>query len=236
MTAGLVLVGVVAGAITTLAGAGGGLMLMVLLAWLRQDPVEGLAIATPALLVGNLHRLWWYWRELPMPLAPRYTGAVFLGALLGGSLLVSLPPQLVQASLVVAAILAVLTELAPQLRVPAGQTVALGLGVGVASATGGAGILSAPVLQASGLRGGAYLAALSAGAVAMHVGRGLMLGAAGRMEGQIWLAAMGLALGLPLGNMLGAWVRARVSDKSLGRVEIFTSTSIATMSVLGCLP
>jgi uncharacterized membrane protein YfcA len=236
MTAGLVAVGVLAGAITTLAGAGGGLMLMVLLAWLRGDPVEGMAIATPALLVGNLHRLWWYWRDLPVPLGPRYTASVFVGALLGGSVLISLPPQLVQASLVCAAVVAVLTELAPQLRVPARQTVALGVGVGVVSATGGAGILSAPVLQAAGLRGGAYLSALSAGAVAMHVGRGLSLGAAGRMDGPVWLAAMALALGLLLGNMLGAWLRAQISERSLGRVEILTSTSIATVSVLGCLP
>ena len=51
-----VLLGVLAGALTTVAGLGGGMLLIYALAALG-DPHVALAATAPALLVGNLHRL-----------------------------------------------------------------------------------------------------------------------------------------------------------------------------------
>ena len=55
MTLALAALGTIAGILTTLAGQGGGLFLLLAIAAL-VGPHEALAITAPALLLGNLHR------------------------------------------------------------------------------------------------------------------------------------------------------------------------------------
>ncbi|MCA9541311.1 MAG: TSUP family transporter, partial [Myxococcales bacterium] len=84
-------VGVFAGLLTTLTGLGGGMVLLLTLSVL-WDPITALAVTAPALLVGNLHRLWMFRAHARL----RVAGALIIGALpgslLGGLLATRLPP------------------------------------------------------------------------------------------------------------------------------------------------
>lgn len=71
--AALVPLGLIAGALTTLAGLGGGLMLVGTLS-LLYDPRLALAITAPALLVGNLHRATMYRTFIDVGVAKREIG------------------------------------------------------------------------------------------------------------------------------------------------------------------
>src|SRR5262245_32003781 len=85
------------------------LLILVLSAW-WGDPVRALAVSTPALLVGNIHRAFLYRRSLPVPLAPRFALSALGGALVGGVLALTLPPWLIQVSMVVSAGAAVVRQ------------------------------------------------------------------------------------------------------------------------------
>src|SRR5690349_10895588 len=77
--------GLLAGALTTVAGLGGGMLLLLALATLGE-PHEALAVTAPALLVGNLHRLWMGRRELDRETALPLVAGALPGALVGGGL------------------------------------------------------------------------------------------------------------------------------------------------------
>ena len=228
--------GLVAGLLTTLAGLGGGMMLILVLAAWWGDPVRALAVSTPALLVGNIHRAVLYRRDLPVPLATRFAGAALGGALVGGLLALTLPPWLIQVSMVVSAGAAVARQFVGlPIRMPARALPYAGAAVGLASTTGGAGLLSGPMLQAAGLTGGAYLATLSLGALSMHVGRLVALGAGGVMDTSVWRDAAVLMVCIPLGNQIGSVVRGRVGEGRLARLEVATSATLVALAVGGLL-
>jgi len=230
----LVPLGLMAGAVTTLAGLGGGMILIVILSAWWGDPIRALAVSTPALLVGNIHRAFLYRRQLPVPLGPRFAGSALLGALAGGALALTVPVWVVQISMVVAAAAAVAKHAVdlpielPHRALPLGGAL-----VGVASGAGGAGMLAGPMLQAAGLTGGAYLATLSVGALSMHVGRLAALGAGGVMDATVWRDAALLMIFIPAGNQIGSVVRARVGDRRLVGLEIATSVTIVALAVAG---
>jgi uncharacterized membrane protein YfcA len=230
------LLGVLAGLVTTVAGLGGGMLLLLLLAAWWGDPVRAIAVATPALLVGNAHRAFLFRRELPGPVAARFAGGALAGALVGGALALAVPAWAVQAAMVGATVLAVAQHLTGRVpRPPAGLLVPAGGLVGLSSTAGGAGLLAGPVLQAAGLHGGAYLATLSVSALAMHVGRLLALGAGGAMTADVWRDALLLAVGIPIGNTLGRLARTRASELALHRAELATAAALVALSVAGVL-
>ncbi|MCB9688208.1 MAG: TSUP family transporter [Alphaproteobacteria bacterium] len=233
----LALFGGLAGLLTTVAGAGGGMMLVLGLGAWWGDPVRALAVATPALLVGNLHRAVLYRRELPRHLVGPWVAGAMAGALAGGLLAVRLPPVVLQAAMVGAALAAVVTHLrrTTVVRARAGWLGPAGLAVGLASTAGGAGLLANPVLQAAGLRGGAYLAALSAGGVAMHVGRLIGMGAGGGLSLDVVPMASVLAVTIPLGNLLGRRVRGWLSEERTARVEVASMVALVSLSLAGLL-
>jgi uncharacterized membrane protein YfcA len=228
--------GLVAGLLTTLAGLGGGMMLILVLAAWWGDPVRALAVSTPALLVGNVHRALLYRRDLPVPLAPRFALSALAGALVGGVLALTLPPWLIQVSMVVSAGAAVVRHFVGwNVGLPLRAVPYVGAAVGLASTTGGAGLLSGPLLQAAGLTGGAYLATLSLGALSMHVGRLAALGAGGVMAASVWRDAAVLMVCIPLGNQLGSFVRGRVGEGRLAGLEVATSATLVALAVGGLL-
>jgi uncharacterized membrane protein YfcA len=232
----LVPLGLVAGLLTTLAGLGGGMMLILVLSAWWGDPVRALAVSTPALLVGNVHRAFLYRRDLPLPLAYRFAGSALAGALVGGALALTLPPWLVQASMVVSAGAAVARQFVGlPIAMPTRALPVAGAAVGLASTTGGAGLLAGPILQAAGLTAGAYLATLSLAALSMHVGRLVALGAGGAMDATVWRDAAVLMVCIPLGNQLGSLVRGRVGEGRLAGLEIATSATLVALAVGGLL-
>jgi uncharacterized membrane protein YfcA len=230
----LVVLGVIAGLVTTVAGLGGGMLLLLALAAAWDDPVRALAVTTPALLVGNAHRAWLFRADLPRAVAGRFASGALAGALVGGAVALAVAPWVIQLAMVASTTVAVVQHVTGRVpRAPAGAMVPAGGLVGLASTAGGAGLLAGPVLQAAGLHGGAYLSTLSVSAIAMHVGRLAALAAGGAMTGEVWRDAALLAVGIPVGNALGRRARGYASDLALGRVEVLTSATLVTLSVAG---
>lgn len=228
--------GLLGGVVTTLSGMGGGMLLLLVLAALWGLP-EALALTTPALLLANAHRTVLFRAHVRRDLVLRLALGLVPGALLGGATLHALPRGVQNGLLVLFTALALLRaggrlRVALPLRFFAPAGFALGW---MAAASGGAGMLLAPLLLAAGLTGSAYLGTVAATAVVMHLSRvgGYSLG--GLLHGTHLLRSAVLAAGLLLGNVLGRSVRRRLSERWESRIELGTLLLCTTLSVLGVL-
>ncbi len=213
--------GLLAGCLTTVAGLGGGVLLVLALS-LAHSPAEALAITSPALLVGNLHRLALGRADVDRPVARAFALGAVPGSALGGALAVALPHVLLQTLLVVTTALA-LARAAGWLnfRPGAGALVPAGFGVGVVAATtGSGGLLVSPLLLATGLTGPAYIATAAASAVAIHLGRIAGYGAGGLVTPATLTASLALAVAILLGNAVGQRLRPRIAPPLATRLEL----------------
>lgn len=228
------LLGVAAGVITTVAGMGGGLVLLLALAALT-DPLHALAATAPALLVGNLHRIGLYRRELHRPTALRLVLGAVPGSLLGGLLATVMPEVALRGLMAVMAGLAV-AKAAGWLRwtPPDVATGPVGFATGFITATsGGAGVLVGPFLLARGLVGAGFVGTMACGAVAMHAGRLLAYGAGGAVDRAVLLEGLGLAVAIMLGNLMGDRVRRALGERAQGRVQVAVLLTTAALAVGG---
>jgi uncharacterized membrane protein YfcA len=228
------LLGIAAGAITTVAGMGGGLLLLLALAT-ATSPLHALAVTAPALLLGNLHRVVLYRRELE----PRTAGALVLGAVpgsvIGGLLATQLPETVLRLLMVALAGLAI-ARAAGWLRwtPPAVASAPVGFVTGLITATSrGAGVLVAPFLLARGLRGAAYVGTMACGAVAMHAGRMVAYGAGGVLDARVVLQGAALAVAILGGNLVGDRVRRALGARAQGRVQLAVLLTTAALAVGG---
>src|SRR5690242_12815639 len=105
MTFVLLALGIMAGVLTTIAGQGGGLFLL-LASSVIVGPHAALAITSPALLFGNLHRAILYRRFVDRRVAVPMTLGAVPGAVGGGLLAGAMPPWLLNVLLVLLTILA----------------------------------------------------------------------------------------------------------------------------------
>src|SRR5688500_15046582 len=93
--------GLIAGVLTTVAGMGGGLLLVVTLsAW--KGPHFALAVTTPALLLSNLHRAYLFRRVLDTKVAKAFALGAIPGAFAAGWLVPRLPEAALHGVLVAA--------------------------------------------------------------------------------------------------------------------------------------
>ena len=217
----LVVLSLLAGAITTVAGMGGGLVLLLGLSFVL-DPLVALMTTGPALLVGNLHRIALYREHVQRPLALRLVLGAAPGALIGGLVAVALPETLLRGAMVVLALLATAkVALGWRFTPPAGALVPGGAAIGFVTATsGGGGLISGPLLLASGLSGRPYVATGAVAAATVHVFRLTGYGAAGSLEWGIF--AMGLvgAVCIATGNLLGERLRGIIPEHVVPRLEV----------------
>lgn len=230
----LAIVGVLAGALTTFAGMGGGLMLVVVLS-IGSDPRTALVTSAPALLVGNLHRLYLYRRALDRDVALRFVLGAVPGSLLGGTLLAVVPAGTVTVLTLGTTALAVarafgLVRLTTPRWALAPAAFAIG---GLAATAGGAAVLVAPVLMAAGLAGDAYLATVAAAAVAMHAGRIAAYGGSGLFAGDIPLHAAWLTVFILVGNLVGKRLRGRLAEGVTSRIEVGALVVSAALGLVG---
>ncbi|MEN0060945.1 MAG: TSUP family transporter [Myxococcota bacterium] len=228
--------GPLAGGITTVLGLGGGLMLVLVLQVIHGDPVVAMAIASPALMIGNAHRAWLFRRYLPLdaPTTRPWLIAVGIGAIIGGLGAVGLPPIVLKVGMALAAGVAVLRQFGWLTSVPRPRFVAIaGLVVGLASTTGGAGLLAAPLLLSLGYEGHRYLALLSVSALVMHGGRILSFGALGAITMDHLVLACGLAIGIAVGNTVGRSIRERLSATVLSRLQSVTMMVMVALALGG---
>lgn len=221
MDAALVIaLGLVAGALTTLAGLGGGLMLLLALS-LLWEPSRALAVTAPALLAGNLHRLVMLRSHVDRGKALAFAVGALPGALVGG-LVAAAVPALVIRTLMIAMTALAIARAALRLRftVPRSVLVPAGAGIGaLTGAAGGAGLLVAPLLLSAGLIGEVYVATGAACAVVMHGGRIIGYGAAGLIDGAVLFDAGVATLAIVAGNTLGLHLRTFAARLPKGTLE-----------------
>ncbi len=204
-----VLLGLLAGALTTLAGQGGGLFLLIACSALA-GPHAALAITSPALLLGNLHRAFLFRAHIARRIAVRMVLGAVPGALAGGLLTGVTPGWTLRVMLVVLTALAI-AKAAGLLRfsVPERALLPAGAVVGAMTGTaGGAGVLFAPVLLSVGLTGAAFVATSSTVAVATHLGRVAGYAGLGMFDRRLLGPTVAVACAIFAGNALGERIHA----------------------------
>lgn len=217
----LALLGLLAGVLTTLAGMGGGLFLLVALG-LIYGPHVALAVTTPALLVSNLHRGWLFRGEIDWPLARLIAIGVIPGAIIGALILPGLPAAVVAALFTASTVFALLRATGRIVLEPKPRWItAYALAIGALAATsGGAGMLIAPLVLSSGATGARYVATVAIGAVAMHLARVIGYGSVGLLVPAHLVDAAIILGGLLCGNLVGRRLRHRIGPEIERRIEL----------------
>ncbi len=205
----VLILGALAGAITTVAGMGGGLLLTLGLS-LVHGPLEALAITGPGLLLGNVHRAWLYREHIHRPTAWRFVLGAAPGALFGGVVATGIPQGVLQVGLVaLAALASAKVLLGWSWRPPAAAVTPAAAFAGFVTATsGGGGLIAGPTLLATGLSGRAYVGTGAAGAAAVHLARITGYTVGGRFDAHILLLGAVCAGSILLGNLVGERSRA----------------------------
>ncbi len=234
LLATLAALGLTAGALTTLSGMGGGLVLVFALS-LVLGPRPALVVSAAALLVGNLHRVWLYRGDLDRAVARRLLFGLVPGTLLGAVLTAGLSDGAIRVIMLVAAAGA-LARAASGARwsLPAASVAPAGGAVGfLAATTGGAAALLGPLLLSTGLSGRRYLAVVGVGASAMHVVRVGGYGAVGMWHPSYLGLAAGVAVAILAGNLVGDRLRDVVPARVGGALEVVTPVVCAGLAVAG---
>jgi uncharacterized membrane protein YfcA len=227
----LLIGGLAAGSLSTVAGMGGGILLVVAMS-LAIGPHAALATTAPALLIGNLHRLWLYRDALDRPIATTFVLGALPGALLGGLVSAALPELALEALLLAVTGLALARAAGLFYWKPRpGAYLPVAFGAGAIAASSGAGILVAPVLVAGGLAGEALIATGAAAAATMHVGRIAGYGLAGLFGGAALGVSALLGTGILAGNGVGRRLRDRLGDRACERITHL----VLIVSMIGAL-
>ncbi len=226
--------GLVAGVLTTVAGMGGGLLLVVVLsAW--KGPHFALAVTTPALLLANLHRAYLFRAVANREVAKAFALGAIPGAFVAGWFVPRLPEAALKVVLIGATLLTLARVMGWFRWQPGPRAITTGgAGIGVLTATaGGAGVLTGPLFMGAGLSGATYIGTIALGAVALHLGRVLGYGAGGLFAAELVLPMAILAFGLIGGNFAGKGLRRHITDKVESRIEIGALVACTTFAVLG---
>lgn len=211
--------GVLAGVLTTVAGIGGGLVITLVLA-VAWEPHAALAVSAPALLLGNVHRLWLLRAEVDRTVALLLAAPALVGAAVGGLVAAALPDAVLRWLLLAVTVLALLRELRvvwlPRARA---WLVGGGVLVGLTTATSGAGgLLLAPLMLAAGLRGLPFVATGAVVGTTMHVAQSLAFGTTGMLGPQQLPVALALGGAILLGNVAGRRLRPRLGERASHRL------------------
>ncbi len=220
MTLQLAALGGLAGILTTLAGQGGGLFLLLAIAALAS-PHDALAITAPALLIGNLHRALLFRRAIAWTVAARVIAGAIPGAFVGGLVAGAMPAWALRCTLVMLTFLSIARAMKwLHFGVPLRSLAPAGFVIGAMTGTaGGAGILFAPVMLSVGLRSAAYIGTTSAVALATHTGRVIAYTSNGLFSRDLLVPTIAVAVAITAGNSIGERVRKHLSDRVSVRLE-----------------
>jgi uncharacterized membrane protein YfcA len=226
--------GFTAGALTTVAGMGGGVFLLLSLSVL-WGPTAALATSSLALLVGNLHRTFLYRKSVDWQIARAFVIGALPGALLGAILAVAVPPLFVNVLMLLMTLVTILRALGKlELSPPRSAISPAGFVIGgLTGSAGGAAVLTAPLFLSAGLVGEAYVATTSISAVSMHVGRILGYGAGGLFDRQVLLYATLLAGAILVGNGAGKRLRKAAERLPEGLLEHLTLVACVMLAFIG---
>jgi uncharacterized membrane protein YfcA len=226
--------GMAAGVLTTVAGMGGGLLLLLGLS-LAWGPTLALTSTAGALLIGNAHRVWLFRRRVHVPVARAFCLGAMPGALIGAVFAVAVSPIVVQALMLGLTGLAVLRAVGRMPWAPrASQLLPGGALIGVLTgAAGGAGVLSGPLLIAAGLEGEAYVATTSTVAALMHLSRMVGYGAGGLVTLTVLGYVVVLAASIITGNLAGRRLRGWTTKAPPRLIETVTLVACVTLAMAG---
>jgi uncharacterized membrane protein YfcA len=230
----ILLLGLAGGVVSTLIGFGGGMILAIALA-LTVSPLAALAVASIALLSGNVHRLLLFRHELRAADVYRWALGIVVGSVAGGMLVHHLPDWVLRGAFVVTAVAAIVPRPRAQERparaavlVPAGGAIGF-----IGAGTAGVGPLASSTLMATGHGGERYIALMATTGVAVNIGRVVGYGSSGALQ-LSWLWASGLAAaGLLAGNFLGKRIRADLSDRRREQLEKAVPWVCLVLAVVG---
>jgi uncharacterized membrane protein YfcA len=230
----IILLGLVAGALTTVSGMGGGLVVVLVLS-LAIGPKAALVVSASALMVGNLHRVWLYRADIDGGIVRRLLLGLVPGTLLGAWLAAGLPDDALRVIMLVAAVVAVARAMTgARWTLPRSSLTPAGAAVGFLAATaGGAAVLLGPVMLASGLDGRRYLAVCGVGATAMHVVRVTGYASVGLWQSWFLPPVVALAAAILVGNLAGRRLRDVVPDRVGGALEVMTPVVCAALALAG---
>ncbi len=230
----IAMLGLAAGSLTTVSGMGGGLLVVFVLS-LVMGPKAALVVSASALLVGNLHRMYLYWRHVDRAVVRRLLLGLIPGTLVGAWLAAGLPDDAIRIVMVVAALAAlvrVLTgarwTLPPSSLTPAGAVVGF-----FAATAGGAAVMLGPLMLSNGISGRRYLAVTAVGATTMHTVRIAGYGATGLWHAHYLPLIAALAAAILAGNLLGRRLRDVVPEKAGNALEVLTPVVCAGLAVAG---
>jgi uncharacterized membrane protein YfcA len=238
----LLVLGVAAGAMTTLAGLGGGLVVVVTAAWF--GPHAAMALTAPALAISHLHRAWLLRSQLDrrvlLPFGLAIAPVAFVGSLIAARLDAGALRWLLVGALAIAVVDAFgwVGRFAREHEAAADRRWLIpgGAGVGLLMASGGgAGVLAAPVLRFVGVRGDAMVASLAVGALIGHVARTLAYGRTSLLGVESLQAAAVLTVAMVGGNLVGRRLCERIGEAARERMLhaiVFASLGLAVFEAL----
>lgn len=230
--------GFAAGVITCLAGVGGGITLVALLAVVlpARDVV---ALTAPVLIVGNLDRVWLFRREIDRAVVPWFAAGAVPAAALAGGLLADLPEDVVGRGVAVLLLAFVGLRVASggrewTVRLPLPAFALVGAAnAGVSAIAGGGGPLSAPFLRARGLTRGRFVGTESVCGVVINVVKTAVFAVAGLLTLPNLAAALVAAVAMLAGNRVGRSLLRHVSGALFERLLLTVLLVVALRELLG---
>ena len=234
----VIALGLAAGALTTVAGLGGGQLLVLALAALTT-PHQALLLTAPALLVGNVHRGAMLRAHIVWPTALAFSLGAIPGGFFGGLVASALPAWVVHVLMGVMTLVAVVRAFAgkraiPVSRIPPVALVGGGFVLGaVCASSSGAGLILAPLLLLTGVGGRSYVATAAICAAVLHGGRLLGYAAGGMLDVGSLLPSAGLAAAIIAGNVLGERYRRSIPARLEPWIEQGTLVACVTLVVVG---
>ena len=224
---GLLLGGVVAGGLTTVAGLGGGILLIAGLS-VFMAPATVIAMTAPALFVGNASRVALLRREVDWNLVARFGMTAAPAALIASYLAVKAPAGVLKVGIALFLLVFVAQEHLKRgpvtvTRIEGPGRTALAATAGaisgtVSGLTGGAGFIAAPFFLRLGL-GPRELVATSAACMALvHLLKGVGFSLNLSLTPALIPAAVVLTVGVVAGNSVGSRLLERLSERRFRQI------------------
>lgn len=229
--------GFIAGMISSVVGFGGGIFLIASMSTLTS-PQEAIALTAPAVLFGNLHRVWLFRTDLDRSVLTSFLYGAVPATLVGSVLLPYLPENGLRLTMGAFLLLFVIRETLP-LRPSVGRSssprllIAGGFANGAAASTiGGGGPLSAPFLSAFGLVRGAFIVTEAAGNAVVQFLKVVVFTTSGLLTAGLLPATLAAMSSISIGNRIGKRLLGSVDDTLLRRIFRATLVILALRLIL----
>lgn len=210
--------GLAAGVLSSVAGLGGGLVLIALLS-IALTPQEVVALTAPVLMLGNLDRTLIYRRKIDRSILPWFLLGALPAAAFGAALLPHLPTNGLRLGMATLLLSFVLYNVVPHglpssFLVPDRAFVLVGIANGGLSSTiGGGGPVTAPFIHARGLLKGAFIGTESSCGLIVNLLKTAIFVASGLLLPQHFSLALASAITMAAGNRLGKVLLGRMSER-----------------------